>query len=103
MTLGGILEFFLGNTFSFVVFCSYGKHGQLGRRDVVDNWIDDHRRFLAYAWEHFDAFLQCLWRLLARPKSASGRHHQCRVPRQLRYVVRQSWPQDLCAESCLSS
>ena len=25
MTLGGILEFFLGNTFSFVVFCSFGK------------------------------------------------------------------------------
>ncbi|MCJ1260312.1 hypothetical protein MMC22_000172 [Lobaria immixta] len=24
MTLGGILEFFLGNTFSFVVFCSFG-------------------------------------------------------------------------------
>ncbi|KAL8952285.1 MAG: hypothetical protein Q9222_001816, partial [Ikaeria aurantiellina] len=24
MTLGGILEFFLGNTFAFVVFCSYG-------------------------------------------------------------------------------
>ncbi|KAL8823598.1 MAG: hypothetical protein Q9191_005713 [Dirinaria sp. TL-2023a] len=24
MTLGGLLEFFLGNTFSFVVFCSYG-------------------------------------------------------------------------------
>lgn len=25
MTLGGILEFVLGNTFAFVVFCSYGK------------------------------------------------------------------------------
>lgn len=25
MSLGGILEFFLGNTFSFVVFCSFGK------------------------------------------------------------------------------
>lgn len=25
MTLGGILEFFLGNTFAFVVFCSFGK------------------------------------------------------------------------------
>lgn len=25
MTLGGILEFVLGNTFPFVVFCSYGK------------------------------------------------------------------------------
>lgn len=24
MTLGGLLEFFLGNTFSFVVFCSFG-------------------------------------------------------------------------------
>ena len=24
MLLGGILEFFLGNTFSFVVFCSFG-------------------------------------------------------------------------------
>ena len=24
MSLGGILEFFLGNTFAFVVFCSYG-------------------------------------------------------------------------------
>ncbi|KAL8769710.1 MAG: hypothetical protein Q9209_004326 [Squamulea sp. 1 TL-2023] len=24
MTLGGLLEFFLGNTFAFVVFCSYG-------------------------------------------------------------------------------
>ena len=24
MSLGGILEFFLGNTFSFVVFCSFG-------------------------------------------------------------------------------
>lgn len=24
MTLGGIMEFFLGNTFAFVVFCSYG-------------------------------------------------------------------------------
>jgi hypothetical protein len=24
MTLGGVLEFFLGNTFSFVVFCSFG-------------------------------------------------------------------------------
>ena len=24
MTLGGILEFVLGNTFAFVVFCSYG-------------------------------------------------------------------------------
>lgn len=25
MSLGGILEFFLGNTFSFVVFCSFGE------------------------------------------------------------------------------
>ena len=25
MTLSGILEFFLGNTFPFVVFCSFGK------------------------------------------------------------------------------
>lgn len=25
MTLGGVLEFVLGNTFAFVVFCSYGK------------------------------------------------------------------------------
>jgi len=25
MLLGGLLEFFLGNTFAFVVFCSYGK------------------------------------------------------------------------------
>ena len=25
MTLGGLLEFFLGNTFAFVVFCSFGK------------------------------------------------------------------------------
>ena len=25
MSLGGILEFFLGNTFSFVVFCSFGR------------------------------------------------------------------------------
>jgi succinate-acetate transporter protein len=26
MFLGGLLEFFLGNTFSFVVFCSFGTH-----------------------------------------------------------------------------
>lgn len=25
MTLGGLLEFFLGNTFAFVVFCSFGE------------------------------------------------------------------------------
>lgn len=29
MTLGGILEFFLGNTFSFVVFCSFGTSATL--------------------------------------------------------------------------
>lgn len=29
MTLGGILEFFLGNTFSFVVFCSFGMSATL--------------------------------------------------------------------------
>lgn len=29
MTLGGVLEFFLGNTFSFVVFCSFGTSATL--------------------------------------------------------------------------
>lgn len=31
MTLGGILEFVLGNTFAFVVFCSYGKSSRSRR------------------------------------------------------------------------
>ena len=36
MTLGGILEFFLGNTFSFVVFCSFGKSALVSiSRDIL--------------------------------------------------------------------
>lgn len=42
MTLGGVLEWILGNTFAFVVFCSYGKSIQLllseetnGERDLT--------------------------------------------------------------------
>lgn len=53
MSLGGILEFFLGNTFSFVVFCSFGKY----RDPLLQSlWTDEsHRWILVHARRHAHA------------------------------------------------
>lgn len=51
MTLGGILEFFLGNTFSFVVFCSFG--GFFNFIMILMRVIADNTRwFLVHAWKY---------------------------------------------------
>ncbi len=75
MTLGGILEFFLGNTFSFVVFCSFGMFGlyadvRVTRTDMYTRW------FLVYAGKHSDTKFQCIqhlpWRRVTSPGVPSG-------------------------------
>ena len=56
MTLGGTLEFFLGNTFSFVVFCSYGRF--IPSRPKLKKANDAPRWFLVYPRSHTDARVQ---------------------------------------------
>lgn len=57
MTLGGILEFFLGNTFSFVVFCSFGGffYSIMIHMRITADYT---RRFLVHAWKYFDTKFQ---------------------------------------------
>lgn len=57
MSLGGILEFFLGNTFSFVVFCSFGESFSSSERNdpfPTANLAND-RGLLVHAWLDIDA------------------------------------------------
>lgn len=58
MTLGGILEFFLGNTFSFVVFCSFGTSATLppNQAHLVPELIVE-RGFLVHTREYLDTGL----------------------------------------------
>lgn len=57
MTLGGILEFFLGNTFSFVVFCSFGK-SSISIMNPVRITVDITRRFLVNSWKYLNTKFQ---------------------------------------------
>lgn len=65
MTLGGILEFFLGNTFSFVVFCSFG--GSLFPiMNHVRDTADNTRWLLVYAWKYLNTKFQRVQHLRRR-------------------------------------
>lgn len=75
MSLGGILEFFLGNTFSFVVFCSFGAFFPSSRRSNFDTNLRNQRGLLVHAWLDTDTIIQCLWSLCVRSKPACTRTH----------------------------
>lgn len=57
MTLGGILEFFLGNTFSFVVFCSFGG-SSFSIMKHVSITADITRWFLVNSWKYLNTKFQ---------------------------------------------
>lgn len=57
MTLGGILEFFLGNTFSFVVFCSFGG-SSFSILNHVRITADIIRWFLVNSWKYLNTKFQ---------------------------------------------
>lgn len=85
MSLGGLLEFFLGNTFSFVVFCSFGLSYPSPETSRNGN-SNIGRRFLVHPRLHPHPLIQRLRCLRRRPQQPRSRHHQRRLPRQLRFL-----------------
>ena len=84
MSLGGILEFFLGNTFSFVVFCSFGKKAIYpGVQSVRVGNANISRGFLVHTWLNTHAIFQCLRSLRCRSKSTRARSHERWFPCKL--------------------
>ena len=83
MSLGGVLEFFLGNTFSFVVFCSFGESLYIQAISIgrLTSW--DERWLLVHAWLDTDTIVQCLWSVCSRSQPACTRAQQSRISREL--------------------
>lgn len=99
MLVGGLFEFVLGNTFSFVVFCSFGMHPSTWQRSPSScskNTNNPHSRLLAFPRRNTRPRLRCHLPLRDRSRCRRG------LLQQLWYYTPRPSPRALLLTSALS-